>query len=266
MGSKIAMLTALLIIGGITAVATPIVVFWAIRQPTGAQPEDARRTDGSKEDDAWAGRLERGGGQRHSLSAEGGILTLDRFVAGVDRVTIAVDTLETEFHISPFGVSGTRLSYTVGGAHAELRFPNLSELPAADIQLLEPEGNVKVPAPRRVMRGPDRRKSPRPGRTDRRANQDRKNWDGLLGTEPAPAPPSSAPQVREIASFVPGDDILHLTLVTDLPEDAIALEFATSDCGSDSIVRANGETLAIVRGVPEVGRDDLVLEIERPGA
>lgn len=264
------MLTTLLIIGLVTAVATPILVFRAIRRPEGPLPEPPATAPAAPDPgcDSWEKRLERGGGCRHSLSADGDILTLDRFIAGVDRVTITVETVETEFHISPYGAGGTRLTYSVRGAHAELRFPNLSELPSADIQLLELTDGPKVPAPRRVMRGPDRRRTQRPRMDDQSAADRRKNWDGLLGTEPDAQPPAPAGHdaVREIDSFVPGDDVLHLTLVTDLPEDAIALEFAKSPCGSDSIVRANGETIAIVRGAPEVGRDDLVLEIERPRA
>ena len=60
-----------------------------------------------------------------------------------------------------------------------------------------------------------------------------------------------------IEGFVPGQDVLELELPPDLPADAVTITVSPGPDGADGHVTANERLIAILRGAPEAGPEDV---------
>ena len=70
--------------------------------------------------------------------------------------------------------------------------------------------------------------------------------------------------VAQIWDFVPGEDILDITIFTELPPDAVTIEVVASEDGQDSIVTANDQLIAVLRDAPDAALGDIVHSIQLP--
>ncbi len=63
---------------------------------------------------------------------------------------------------------------------------------------------------------------------------------------------TSAEDPVEITDFVPGEDILAITIIAEQGIDGVDVEIAPSADGQDGEVRANDQLLAVIRGAPDI--------------
>jgi hypothetical protein len=66
---------------------------------------------------------------------------------------------------------------------------------------------------------------------------------------------TSAQEPVEITDFVPGEDILSITIIAEQGIDGVDVEIAPSADGLDGEVRANDQLLAVIRGAPDIEPD-----------
>lgn len=69
-----------------------------------------------------------------------------------------------------------------------------------------------------------------------------------------------------VDGFMPGRDVLEVTLFTSLAPDAVTLDVAPSADGQDGVVTANDQVIAILRGAPDATAGDVTLNLQAPPA
>jgi hypothetical protein len=106
---------------------------------------------------------------------------------------------------------------------------------------------------------------------------------GTLGAEAAvddrpivEAPPLETAPVRKrrplksrmevVADFRRGEDLLEVAIFARPGIDTVEVDLAASADGRDTCLRANGQILAILRGVPDADFDDFRITVETVGS
>ncbi len=70
--------------------------------------------------------------------------------------------------------------------------------------------------------------------------------------------------IANIQNFVPGEDVLEITIFTTLPPEGVTVEVAISEDGQDSLVTANDQLIAILRDLPDAEPIDFLLNTQSP--
>jgi len=262
------MLTALLLAGLVTAVATPVYVMMA----TGEEEEDLSDDLDAPGTDVGDILEAASQGVAYSVPAAPGSVTLNSFVPGSDTVLLHVPSDETEFVVLDHPNSGVSLHYDVAGEGAELHFPGLESLPDSDIRIVFPDDDaapaslatLETDATEEGDSGPQRALppygSPVLDATVSVAPQDDPEGDSQIAITEA------AHGVVEVSGFVPGQDTLQVNLETDLEPEAVEMSFSPSFDGEDGLLIANSKLIAVLPGVPDVGLEDVEVSVTPPAA
>ena len=70
--------------------------------------------------------------------------------------------------------------------------------------------------------------------------------------------------LADVAGFEKGEDVLDVVIFAGPESEEIDIEIAPSEDGKDSLLSANGQVLAILRGVPNADVEDFRITVEDP--
>lgn len=262
------MLTALLLAGLVTAVATPVYVM-----TTQVDEEDPSDLESGPDPDGLGTVLGAASkGAAYDVPAQPGQVTLADFTPGTDTLRLQVASDATEFMVLEDPSGGVSLHYDVMGQAAEIRFPGLDTLPDSDIRIVYPDAVNQAGALIEVDADLSVEDQVEPDDPDAAAYA---RWD-LDEIDPAKTaePDDRMPVVEEaidmvhgpkgvleLPEFVPGQNVVKLTLTTDQPPDTVSLSIATSFDGEDGLLIANGKLIAVFPGYPDAELDDLQIDV-----
>lgn len=262
------MLTALLLAGLVTAVATPVYVM-----TTQVDEEDPSDLESSRNPDGVETVLDAvTEGAAFDVPAQPGQVTLADFTPGTDTLRLHVASYATEFMVLEDPSGGVSLHYNVMGQAAEIRFPGLDTLPDSDIRIFYPDSVKQAGALIEVYAGLSVQDMVDPGDPDADAYA---RWDvdqiaPVTNAEPDDRMPvveeaidmvHGPKGVLELPDFIPGQHVVKLTLTTDQPPDTVSVSIATSFDGEDGLLIANGKLIAVFPGFPDAQLEDMQIDV-----
>ncbi|MBT8456405.1 MAG: hypothetical protein KJO15_09920 [Alphaproteobacteria bacterium] len=260
------MLAAMLLMGFATAVAAPIVIE--------ALSDDDDIDDAGEEAQPPVEQIEvtepdppepaQPEPATFTVSADAGVVTIDAFQPGVDRLEIHVAEPGAELDVSAPDDGGITLSHGSGGVPVVISFPGLDAVPFDDIDIVAVD-----PAPLAPLApvDPDQPDEITPAIDEPALVPISPDLADEPDTEPldtaplAPVPGDVVDPVSEIEGFVAGQDILRVTVLSDLPPEDVFIEVVPSSGAEDGYVFANGDVIAVLRDTPVISLEDLSVTV-----